>query len=180
MSIIDTLVSQEQYERGLYGSMVAAQNELATMGGLYNVEDMDFERLDGPVENPWVDVEDLAASYDYRDEEVYVEEPNEHYFFEDQKIVMAFYFETVDALRKLTWEAKTVKDLDWIKMACETLDWVMQRDVVWWMPTKTTFQRIGNAFRKQNRYLRRMAENRAHMIEIGVITPRKEVVGVPS
>lgn len=61
-SLLDSLEHREAQDRGFYGSMVATQNYLATSGHIVDVEDVEFERLNGPTDTSfkWVDVPDMT------------------------------------------------------------------------------------------------------------------------
>jgi hypothetical protein len=61
-SLLDSLEHREAQNRGFYGSMVATQNYLATSGHIVDIEDVEFERLNGPTDTSfkWVDVPDMT------------------------------------------------------------------------------------------------------------------------
>jgi hypothetical protein len=175
---LESLQTRENREKGLYGSQVATQNYLASMGGLYPVEDMDFERLNGPRNGEWVDIEEATdITYSIRDMEVDIPKRKTHCF--TTRAATGFYFECIDAIRKLLYQATTMWEIYWLSDACNTLDNVMMSKVCWWEIRKTAYERLEKAFNKAESRVQRNKAHRTYLISIGRIVPisaRKEKI----
>jgi len=186
----DVLTSAERAELSELGSVGAMFSQLQPHYDAWNEHQQEpYEDLRGPdwehdPRNSWVEVDDMHdPDQDIRDMEVFsdvdiirrtvkVEKyPRKEY----RGVALAFYFEAIDTVRKLIYEAKNMNGLYFLADTCDALDKVMVDYFGWWVVTNTAYDRLEKEFTKAEAKIKAPAMYRAHLIEIGVIKPRREV-----
>lgn len=173
-------------EQGMYGNMVANQNYVATTGHIYELDEVEFERLNGPVPPPyWVDTEDIADCSEIEDFELsqsdiwrmrHMEDVQEEVF--PHEVGKAVYFEFVDKMRKKVLGAYDMDTLYALVDECLEMDMFMVNRVDNWKPVKSTFERLEAQFTKVENRLQESAAHRAHLIKVGIIKPKEVPVAV--
>ena len=188
MDIVDSLKKRENSDRGMYMNMCKAQMFYATIDGLYAIDDMEFERLNGPQDYVWRDAGDMAASYTVRDLDVISPKTAYHMqqryagkLYVDRDVAYAFYKKWIDKILELSFLASTRGDLYILVDLCNALDATMEH-IHWWRTFKPTFERVEKRLLAVERKLdakqdaiKQEAEHRyAYLQSIGYV-PKKEV-----
>jgi hypothetical protein len=169
-SLLKSLERKDSRNTGLYGSMVADQNYIATFGHNCDIDDEcvhEFDRLNGPEDtsNGWVPIEKLT----YSEHDISLDQLDDYGFnslsienFElDPAVVKRMqmgmsavseltphlegrkaYFREVDNLRKRVLSALSLETLYALIDEMNELDDVCLATIDGWKLVKTTFERL--------------------------------------